>query len=234
MQIKCDYCGNYIPDSEPVCPNCGAPNNGVKRTSDEVPHTIEGLKEYVRKNNIPVDELRFFIGIDYREAKAFGIYKDENTGNFIVYKNKGDGERAVRYEGKDEAYAVNEIYQKLKEKENDYKYYNKVRGNNPTNSNTSQGTPDNGANSNRNNKKSRLISLIIIAIVIFFALRFGVGRSAACFMGGCAGSGYESSYDGYDSDGGSFFDWGDSDSDSGSDWDMDWDSDWGGDWDSDW
>ncbi len=233
MQIKCDYCGNYIPDTEPVCPNCGAPNNGVKRTADEVPHTIEQLKEYVAKNNIPVDQLRFFIGVDYKEAKAFGIYKDEDTGNFVVYKNKGDGERAVRYEGKDEAYAVNEIYQKLKEKENDYKYYTKVR-----NGEAGPNTSNTGSNRNNGNKRpskiKTLITIAIFIIIMFFAFRNGCARNVGCFIGSC--SGYESSYDGYDSDGGGFFDWGDSDSDydSGSDWDMDWDSDWGGDWDSDW
>lgn len=32
----------------------------------------------------------------------------------MVYKNKDDGSRAIRYRGKDEAYAVNELYLKLK------------------------------------------------------------------------------------------------------------------------
>ena len=49
---------------------------------------------------------------EHRAAAELGIkYED---GNFIVYKNKADGTRAVRYRGTDEAYAVNEIYQKLK------------------------------------------------------------------------------------------------------------------------
>ena len=51
--------------------------------------------------------------MDVLQPKAFGIYKDSD-GNFVVYKNKGDGTRAERYRGKDEAYAVNEIYQKLR------------------------------------------------------------------------------------------------------------------------
>ena len=41
-------------------------------------------------------------------------YKD-NSGNFVVYKNKANGQRAIRYKGNDESYAVNEIYLKLKE-----------------------------------------------------------------------------------------------------------------------
>ena len=54
------------------------------------------------------------IGEDYKEPKAFGIYRDAASGHFVVYKNKADGQRAVRYEGMDEAYAVNELYQKIR------------------------------------------------------------------------------------------------------------------------
>ena len=55
---------------------------------------------------------RFFIGINYKKPKAFGIYQDGDQ--FIVYKNKANGERAIRYQGTDETYAVNELYLKLK------------------------------------------------------------------------------------------------------------------------
>ena len=46
--------------------------------------------------------MRFFIGEDFREARAFGIYK-AGENRFVVYKNKSDGSRAVRYDGPDEA-----------------------------------------------------------------------------------------------------------------------------------
>ena len=113
MKIKCSYCGSLISDTDEVCPNCGAPNENVVRAANGVPKTIEELKSFCASHNMPLEKMRFFIGIDYKEPKAFGIYKDEN-GDFVVYKNKADGSRAVRYQGKDEAYAVNEIYQKLK------------------------------------------------------------------------------------------------------------------------
>ena len=48
------------------------------------------------------NEIRLFIGEDYKEPKAFGIYKDEESGNYIVYKNKANGERAIRYQGNEE------------------------------------------------------------------------------------------------------------------------------------
>ena len=56
--------------------------------------------------------MRFFIGVDYKKPKAFGIYQD-GDGNFVVYKNKADGSRAIRYKGTDEAYAVHELYLKM-------------------------------------------------------------------------------------------------------------------------
>lgn len=116
MKIQCDYCGQMIPETAQICPNCGAANNRVKRTASGVPATIEELRAYCSHHNLPLRDMRVFIGEDYRGAKAFGIYRDERTGNFVVYKNKADGTRAVRYEGNDEAYAVNELYLKIKER----------------------------------------------------------------------------------------------------------------------
>ncbi len=80
------------------------------------PKTIEELAQWYSDRGLPPYETtRFFIGIDCREAKAFGIYRDEESGEIIVYKNKASGDRAVRYRGNDEAFAVNEILSKLKE-----------------------------------------------------------------------------------------------------------------------
>ena len=86
------------------------------RQSDKVPKTIEELKAWAKAMNLPLADMRTFIGEDYRGPKAFGIYKDPDDGTFVVYKNKADGSRAVRYKGSDEAYAVNELYMKMKER----------------------------------------------------------------------------------------------------------------------
>lgn len=100
-------------DSMETCPNCGAPNNNIKRTADGTPKTIEQLKEWYRKRGLPpYNVTRFFIGENVTERRAFGIYREGDK--FIVYKNKDNGQRAIRYQGTDEAYAVNEIYLKLK------------------------------------------------------------------------------------------------------------------------
>lgn len=114
MQVKCDFCGSFMEDGMESCPNCGAANSNLKRTAGGTPKTIEELKEwYVARNLPPYETTRFFIGEDYKGAKAFGIFRDGDE--FTVYKNKADGSRAVRYKGKDEAYAVNELYLRLKE-----------------------------------------------------------------------------------------------------------------------
>ncbi len=115
MKIQCDFCDNTYEDTEPQCPYCGAPNPS-HHDGDNTPKTIEQLKSWYEARKLPpYEKTRFFIGIDYKKPKAFGIYKDENTGEFIVYKNKADGSRAIRYKGEDEAYAVNELLQKLKD-----------------------------------------------------------------------------------------------------------------------
>lgn len=115
MKIKCEYCGSMFDDTLEKCPNCGGTNNNVRRSTDDQPTTIEGLKEWYKAKGLPDEEVtRFFIGRDYKGSKAFGIYKDEK-GKCIVYKNKADGSRAVRYEGTDEAYAVNELLTRLKQ-----------------------------------------------------------------------------------------------------------------------
>lgn len=92
----------------------------MKNEGEEIimqePKTIEELKQWYVAHNLP-DEMitRFFIGKNYQEPKAFGIYQEPATGDFVVYKNKANGTRAERYRGKNEAYAVTELWLKLKE-----------------------------------------------------------------------------------------------------------------------
>ena len=112
MRQKCEYCDNWIEDTDEVCPHCGAPNAHMMVSGEGVPKTIEELRAFCESHNLPLKDMRFFIGEDYKEPRAFGIYQDGE--DFIVYKNKADGTRAVRYRGHDEAYAVNELYQKMK------------------------------------------------------------------------------------------------------------------------
>ena len=115
MKVVCEYCDAYIESTDEKCPNCGAPNTHFVRTASDSPKTIEQLREFCASKNLPLEKMHVHIGENYQAPKAFGIYRDDNTGRFIVYKNKADGTRAVRYEGTDEAYAVNELYMKIKD-----------------------------------------------------------------------------------------------------------------------
>lgn len=114
MLIQCKYCGSNYSDTLLECPNCGAANDCVNRTAAGAPKTIEELLDWTRQHHLPLEQMRTYIGQDVRSARAYGIYKDPVSGDFVVYKNKSDGSRAERYRGKDEAYAVNELYQKIK------------------------------------------------------------------------------------------------------------------------
>lgn len=115
MKIFCEYCGSELKNTDEECHNCGAKNPNFQRTVKGTPKTIEELKAYCESKNLKLDRMHIHIGEDFREPKAFGIYKNEKNGHFVVYKNKADGQRAVRYDGTDEAYAVNELYMKIKD-----------------------------------------------------------------------------------------------------------------------
>ncbi len=168
MKIKCEYCGSMFDDTLENCPACGAPNQSVRRSTADQPTTIEGLKEWYESKGLPPEDVtRFFIGKDIREAKAFGIYKDENSGNFIVYKNKADGTRAVRYEGTDEAYAVNELHTRLKQEILEQKAHNIANGSASGNTGTAGGTQN--ANPAVSRKNKIVFRIIIIALIVFFA-----------------------------------------------------------------
>ena len=86
MKVRCEYCGNYLSDTEERCPNCMAPNEHLKRVGNAVPQTIEELKLWYKEHNLPSEETtRFFIGKDIKESRAFGIYYDDKKGNLRFY-----------------------------------------------------------------------------------------------------------------------------------------------------
>lgn len=90
-------------------------NNTNQPQQSREPRTIEELRQWYEMHHLPPEEVtRFFIGKNITAPKAFGIYKNER-GECVVYKNKATGERAIRYQGFDEAHAVNEIHQRLRQ-----------------------------------------------------------------------------------------------------------------------
>ena len=111
---KCPYCGTQVPSSSRKCPLCGAANEMYVDAGAPVrfgPETIDELRAFCRKQGMPLEKMRFFISEDYRYPKAYGICRQGEY--FVVYKNKSDGTRSVRYNGPDEAFAVRELFTKL-------------------------------------------------------------------------------------------------------------------------
>lgn len=189
MKTVCSYCSMSFDEQESACPYCGAPNENVRLGVTRPPRTIEELKNFCFAHSMPLERMRFFIGKDYRGPRAFGIYRDRK-GDFVVYKNKSDGTRAVRYKGPDEARAVNEIYQKLKEE-----VQLRKSGGAPVNRSApgqparapsrsyspppsrSYSSPPNRSYSRRRRGRLGCVSIAVIIIVVMFVL----GAIAAIF-----------------------------------------------------
>ena len=225
MRIKCDYCGGFLEDTDERCPNCGSINSHLMRSANGVPKTIEELQDYCHNMNVPLKDLRFFIGVDYREPKAFGIYRDE-ADNIIVYKNKADGTRVERYRGTDEAYAVNEIYQKLlSEKLNQEQHLQNAR--NYT-----------GTGNARKRKKNEYV-LGAVNVLIFVVILFAILALLTQCGEDINDTGYydDDSYyynDSYYDDDSYYYNDDYDDDGWSSDWNSNWNSDWGSDdWSSD-
>lgn len=239
MRVKCSYCGDYIDDTELECPNCGAANDQLRRSADDIPQTMEELKIFATQKRLPLNQMRFFIDCDMREARAYGIYKDE-AGNFIVYKNKSNGERAIRYKGSDEAYAVNEIYQKLRMEMAEQKLH---QAENLRRNYQSNGRNTYKSNSNNSGHEPNPILIIIILFWIILILSKLSSCSASYYDNHRYNNSYYNSgysYD-YDNDYGynhnshynSYDSWDYGWDDNDWDYDFDWDSSYS-DWDSDW
>ena len=162
---KCAYCGTVVSPGDEVCPSCGAPNphfapGGAAGTRK--PRTIEELRAFCDAKGMPLEKMRFFIGVNEPSPKCFGIYRQGDR--FIVYKNKSDGSRAVRYDGPDEAHAVSELYEKLLEE------HRLRRGSGGTRSGSS-------ASSNARRKSSRISTVLgVIILLVVFAYQMVGGR----------------------------------------------------------
>lgn len=81
-------------------------------------HTLSSLKEYCVKTQLPLEKMRFSLGMNKgRSPRWFFIYRDI-TGEWVVAKNKDDGTTVERYRGFDESEAVRIIAQKMEEEAN--------------------------------------------------------------------------------------------------------------------
>ena len=172
MEKTCTYCGGLLSGSETSCPHCGAPT-ADRSDKSRKPQTIEELISFSQAHNLPLEKMRFFLGQDYPSPKAFGIFRDAD-GSFVVYKNKADGTRAIRYRGPDEAHAVNEIYLKMKEEISKQRSYQAAkRGGFRSASQSRFG----GGQSGKPMAKILKWIFVIVIVVILFAVSFGRGKN---------------------------------------------------------
>ena len=236
MKIRCEICGCKYEEYLDHCPNCLATNKPHYEDYEEV-RTIAQLKRWYKDRNLPPQEVtRFFIGVDYKEPKAFGIYRDEETGAYIVYKNKADGTRAIRYEGYDEASAVYELHEKLKEEILNQKRLNALRASNDSSDpddsysdyssdpysikNWTSNSPGDSTKVDRFH--AGVLGFIIIVIILtFFSIRGDYGGGS-----GSNNSYYDNSYYNHHSNSRSNndYNWNNSNSwdSGGTDWNSDW------------
>ena len=161
---RCPRCGAPVMPDDKFCRQCAAPLTEAASITDGgavhegPPQTIEARAAFCQRNGMPLEKMRFFIDQDYREPRAFGIYRDGDR--FVVYKNKADGSRAVRYHGPDEAYAVKELYDKLLDECHRRDIW-------------PDGKPQGLVQRRRKQKRSLMLS-IIITVVLIVAITAGV------------------------------------------------------------
>lgn len=180
-----------------------------------VPRTMDELRRWYSESGLPPQYVtRFFIGVDTSESRAFGIAKKGSS--FVVYKNKGDGTRSVRYEGPSEARAVGEFYARLVQEAASQGWIERER---PTEDvGADVGYRGSSVTSSSPSTGSSGCSPVVVVVLMVASLLMGMLAmcSPSCRGGG---SPYSSS---------SSHDWDDED-DGGWHWDSDstdWDSDW--------
>lgn len=150
----CPHCGSTLQEGSQFCHICGAQLAGVMpppppmaavpppasvaavppvppantmSAANQTPRSIAELQACYTAHHLPPEEVtRFFIGKNTYQARAFGVYRNE-VGEFVVYKNKANGQRAIRYQGMDEAHAVEEIYLKLRDEMAQQKAHNRTQ-----------------------------------------------------------------------------------------------------------
>ena len=88
MTIKCPNCRRFILDTDAYCPFCNMVNNEYRTVARIEPKTIAELQKWYDEEELPPpQETRIFIGWDYNQPNAIGIYYDPSNRHYVLYKN---------------------------------------------------------------------------------------------------------------------------------------------------
>ncbi|MBP5554269.1 MAG: hypothetical protein J6X94_05285 [Lachnospiraceae bacterium] len=135
------------------------------------PKTIEELRSWFKERGYEPAQTRFFVGVDFRAPKAFGIYQDE-LGEYVVYKNKADGTRVIRYQGNDQEFAVHELYQRFQQEiiNQQTRWTASQSNNNNSKWQENSFSYDSYERDQLRNERGRKLPLIILLVILSFVL----------------------------------------------------------------
>lgn len=139
-------------------------------------YTIDEILTEAERKGYPLESMRFFVGENRADPRCFGIYYDADTQEWVVYKNKSDGSRAVRYQGPDEAEACSIFWAKIEET------YRQGGGRQHAKASATRSAP--AADSpapvrRRGGCGTRVIFVVVIAFLLLFLLGGALSRCSA-------------------------------------------------------
>ncbi len=98
-----------------ICKNCGSRcDSGICKTCG-TPQTITALRNWVVENNAGMIPHNLVIGEESVDPFVCGLYVDESTRDFVVYRTNECGFSRLLYQGQDEATAVYSLFSKLRD-----------------------------------------------------------------------------------------------------------------------
>ena len=114
-----------IEETADKCPFCGATNNAVKRTADKTPKQSPNYSSGIRTDTCRrMRQQDFLLASIIRNQKHLVFIRMATSS---LYTKQGKRRTCIRYQGTDEAYAVNELYLKLKSEILNQKANNQTR-----------------------------------------------------------------------------------------------------------